>query len=410
MASALDLYANITQGDLIDRMLAATDDSFDKRQGSVIYDAISCVGVAGYDFLHDYFPSVYNAARLMTATGDDLDDWAAAFGIEREEATYTYWNIKISNEYGVAGDIAIGERMVSHDDDSTWYYVGASVAVSATIGDRSAFGILEPDSEYENITRVEFTTISSAGRDEESDASLRRRVLRAIQGAKGGCMNDYVNLVLHQFPLDVPTYPPFTGVFVFPVQRRAGYVKIWPYWSNKQDFLDIAFDNACKALKQYLDPLNSEGYGNGKVPIGHRVLVKEFESQPFDYRVWINDGTSPKQPASAEEVQEIRDIIDEYLQQETNAAAYTREGSPTRRANIYVIKIRTSNIITSLDKYKQRHPGVDSFQLDIKRHGSAWVESSDDSQDFTLSPASGTIALPVVDELIVYHGDRDESI
>lgn len=411
MASALDMFATITQGDLVDKMLTAVDDSFDKRQGSVIYDAISCVAVAGYDFLHDYFPTVYNAARLTTATGDDLDDWAAAFGIEREQATYTYWNIKISNEYGAVGDMTIGERMTAHDDDSVWFYAGASVAVAGTIGDTSAFGILEPDSEYEDITRVEFTTISSAGRDEESDASLRRRVLRAIQGAKGGCMNDYVNLVLHQFPLDVPAYPPFTGVFIFPVQRRAGYVKIWPYWSNKQDSADIPFDNACKVLKQYLDPLNSEGYGNGKVPIGHRVLVREFKSQPFDYRVWINDGTSPKQPASAEEVQEIRDIIDEYLQQETNAAAYTRESSPTRRANIYVIKIRTSNIITSLDKYKQRHPGVDSFQLDIKRHGSAsWVESSDDSQDFTLSPASGTIALPVVSDLIVYHGDRDESI
>ena len=426
MASALDMFATITQGDLVDKMLLAVDDSFDKRQGSVIYDAISCVAVAGYDFIHEYFPTVYNAARLTTATGDDLDDWAAAFGIEREKATYTYWNIKISNEYGAVGDMTIGERMTAHDDDSVWFYAGASVAVAGTIGDTSAFGILEPDSEYENITRVEFTTISSAGRDEESDASLRRRIMRELQGAKGGSMNDYVNLVLHQFPIDHPEYPPYTGVFIFPVQRRAGYVRIYPYWSNKQTtpYNDFYWDSL-KVLKEYLDPINVEGRGCGKVPIGHRVITISGRNNQkrhlMAYRIWINDGTYPKQRATDEELRELVDIINEYFQQETNAAAYTRESSPTREANIYRIKIRTSNIITALDKYKQRHPGVDSFQLDYSGCGQ-WAETSDDVQDIILTP-NGRFRLPVAlasaDELIgeetgydfkvceAFHGNRD---
>ena len=423
MASALDMFATITQGDLVDKMLLAVDDSFDKRQGSVIYDAISCVAVAGYDFLHEYFPTVYNAARLTTATGDDLDDWAAAFGIEREKATYTYWNIKISNEYGAVGDMTIGERMTAHDDNSVWFYAGASVAVAGTIGDTSAFGILEPDSEYEDITRVEFTTISSAGRDEESDASLRRRIMRELQGAKGGSMNDYVNLVLHQFPIDHPEYPPYTGVFIFPVQRRAGYVRIYPYWSNKQTtpYNDYYWDSL-KALKEYLDPTNVEGRGCGKVPIGHRVITISGRNNQrrhlMAYRIWINDGTYPKQRATDEELRELVDIINEYFQQETNAAAYTRESSPTREANIYRIKIRTSNIITALDKYKQRHPGVDSFQLDYGKAGK-WIETSDDAQDIILTP-NGRFCLPVAvsseDELIgddnfkvceAFHGNRD---
>lgn len=425
MASALDMFATITQGDLVDKMLLAVDDSFDKRQGSVIYDAISCVAVAGYDFLHDYFPTVYNAARLTTATGDDLDDWAAAFGIEREKATYTYWNIKISNEYGAVGDMTIGERMTAHDDDSVWFYAGASVAVAGTIGDTSAFGILEPDSEYEDITRVEFTTISSAGHDEESDASLRRRIMRELQGAKGGSMNDYVNLVLHQFPIDHPEYPPYTGVFIFPVQRRAGYVRVYPYWSNKQttSYNDFYWDSL-GVLKEYLDPLNVEGRGCGKVPIGHRVItISDRNNQtrhPMAYRIWINDGTYPKQRATDEELRELVDIINEYFQQETNAAAYTRESSPTREANIYRIKIRTSNIITALDKYKQRHPGVDSFQLDYRIGEYGWHETSDDTQDIILTP-NGRFRLPVacasVDEMIssesswkvceAFHGNRD---
>lgn len=423
MASALDKYQAITQGYLVDKMLSAVDDSFDKRQGSVIYDAISCVAVAGYDFLHDYFPSIYDAARLTTASGDDLDDWAAMFGIEREAATYTYWNISITNEYGVAGDITIGERMVAHDDDSVWYYVGGSVAVSGTIGDKSAFGILEPDSEFDNITRVEFTTISSAGREEESDASLRRRIMRAIQGAYGGSINDYVNLVLHDFQTDHPEFPPFTGVFIFPVQRRAGYVKIFPYWSNKQTARNNAqYRNALIALKDYLDPLNTEGRGCGKAPIGHRIITlnNQLGDTPhyMGYRVWINDRTSPKREATPEEEQELADIINEYLQLETNTAAFTRDSSPTRESNTYRIRIRTSNIITALDKYRQRHPGIESFQLDIKRHA-GWVETSDDAQDCILIP-KGSFRLPYVGTradpeavrlnryLMAYHGNRDE--
>lgn len=406
MSSILDTFATLTQGELMDRMLEATDDSFDKRQGSVLYDAISSVAVAEYDLLHDWFPQMYNASRIVTVTGDDLDDWASAFGIERRKASYAYWNIRISNEYGAVGDLEVGERLVAHDDDSIWYYVGASVAVAAQTGEQYPFGIAEPDNEYENITRVEFTTVHTEGLEEEDDASLRRRLIRKIQGGAAGCMNDYVNLVLHEFADAHPEYPPFTGCFIFPVQRRAGYVRIFPYHSNLVGENQVAFRNQCKALKEFLDPVDSEGYGQGRVPIGHRVRVRYFFPNTFDYKVYINDGTGRPVLASAEETEEIRNIIQAYFQKETNDAAYTESGNvPKRGANKYHIKIRTSNIIASLESFKEKHPEVDSFQLSIYRNN-RYVESSDDAQDLDLN-STHDIPLPVVGDLTVYRGDRD---
>lgn len=416
MASGLDLFATITQADLIDRMLASTDDTFDKREGSVIYDAISSVGVVVYDLLHDYFPRVYNAARLTTATGDDLDDWAAAFGLTRDAATYTYWNLSITNENGAVGDMEVGERLVAHDDDSVWYYVGGSIAVSAELGEQDIFGIAEPDNEYENITRVEFTTVSQEGHDEESDASLRRRIMRELQGAKGGNMNNYADLILHQFPLDHPEIRPFTGVFIFPVQRRAGYVQILPYWDNEsantedRDAVYRVYREARKTLKEYLDPTDFEGYGFGKVPIGHRVLMKRVvPSGHMAFKIWINDGTYPTTKATASEKEEIRSILQLYIQQQTNAAAYTKDGNvPSRRSNNYNIELRTANMIVALEEYKNRHPGVQSFQMSI-RQGSKWIETSDDYLDVVLSNSSTRVRLPTIGHIDVFHGKRELS-
>lgn len=419
MTSGLDLFATITQADLIDRMLASTDDTFDKREGSVIYDAISSVGVVVYDLLHDYFPRVYNAARLTTATGDDLDDWAAAFGLTRDAATYTYWKLSITNENGVVGDMEVGERLVAHDDDSIWYYVGGSIAVSAELGEQDIFGIAEPDNEYENITRVEFTTVSQEGHDEESDASLRRRIMRELQGAKGGNMNDYADLILHQFPIDHPEIRPFTGVFIFPVQRRAGYVQILPYWDNESantENYKIAsyqiYNEARKTLKEYLDPTDVEGYGRGKVPIGHRVLMKRvIPSGHMRFKIWINDGTYPTTDATPSEKEEIRSILQRYIQQQTNAAAYTKDGNvPSRRSNNYNIELRTANMIVALEEYKNRHPGVQSFQMSIYQNRQ-WVETSDDYLDVVLSNSSARVRLPTIDSgnIFVYHGKRELS-
>ena len=412
MASGLDLFATITQADLIDRMLASTDDTFDKREGSVIYDAISSVGVVVYDLLHDYFPRVYNAARLTTATGDDLDDWAAAFGLTRDAATYTYWKLSITNETGVAGDMEVGERLVAHDDDSIWYYVGGSIAVSAELGEQDIFGIAEPDNEYENITRVEFTTVSQEGNDEESDASLRRRIMRELQGAKGGNMNNYADLILHQFPLDHPEIRPFTGVFIFPVQRRAGYVQVLPYWDNESanSNLNREYQKARKVLKEYLDPTDFEGYGFGKVPIGHRVLIKRVvPSGHMQFKIWINDGTYPTTKATASEKEEIRSILQRYVQQQTNAAAYTKDGNfPSRRSNNYNIELRTANMIVALEEYKKRHPGVQSFQMSIRQNGK-WVETSDDYLDVVLSNSSARVRLPTIGHIEVFHGKRELS-
>lgn len=415
MASGLYLFATITQADLIDRMLASTDDTFDKREGSVIYDAISSVGVVVYDLIHDYFPRVYNAARLTTATGDDLDDWAAAFGLTRDAATYTYWKLLITNETGVAGDMEVGERLVAHDDDSIWYYVGGSIAVSAELGEQDIFGIAEPDNEYEDITRVEFTTVSQEGHDEESDASLRRRIMRELQGAKGGNMNNYADLILHQFPLDHPEIRPFTGVFIFPVQRRAGYVQVLPYWDNEsansnRDPQYRGYQNARKVLKEYLDPTDFEGYGFGKVPIGHRVLIKRVvPSGHMRFKIWINDGTYPTTNATAIEKEEIRSILQRYVQQQTNAAAYTKDGNvPSRRSNNYNIELRTANMIVALEEYKNRHPGVQSFQMSIRQNGK-WVETSDDYLDVVLSNSSARVRLPTIGYIGVFHGKRELS-
>lgn len=166
-------YENILQG-----MLNRVSNDVDKREGSVIYDALA---PAAY-FLADQYFQLSNFVDLVfpdTAVGEYLDRAVSGYGVNRKVASPAVRKIVTS------GDVAIGTRwMIS---DVAYRIIGridenvyeAECETAGKIGNTYS-GSLEPLSAVSNVT-AELTDIITDGADEEADEALRERFYEKVR-------------------------------------------------------------------------------------------------------------------------------------------------------------------------------------------------------------------------------------
>ena len=264
---------------LMDLALSFVPDDRDKRQGSVIYDALApfCqVLAAGAIQLRQFYTQTY----AVTATGEDLDNRVAEQGITRFAATYAVRKITVADEDGNPVVLPLGSRFSTVSSTSpvnytiTAQYVEDGVAVpgsyEATCEELGVVGN-EYSGNLINITFVQglasatMTSILVPARNQETDDELRERYFDTLnQKAFGGNIADYREKVME---LD--------GV---------GAVQIYPVWNGggtvKLSIVDPTY-GPCSlefiaSVQNEIDPENAageQGSGLGIAPIGHKVTV-----------------------------------------------------------------------------------------------------------------------------------------
>ena len=97
------LYEKMTYESILQEMLNRVSDDVDKREGSIIYDALA---PAAY-FLADQYFQLENFIDLLlpdTALGEYLDRAVSGYGVTRKEASAAIRKITVS------GEIPIGSR------------------------------------------------------------------------------------------------------------------------------------------------------------------------------------------------------------------------------------------------------------------------------------------------------------
>ena len=264
---------------LMELALSFVPDDRDKRQGSVIYDALApfCqVLAAGAIQLRQFYTQTY----AVTATGEDLDNRVAEQGITRFAATHAVRKITVADEEGNPVVIPLGSRFSTVSSTSpvnytiTAQYVEDGVAVpgsyEATCEELGVVGN-EYSGNLINITFVQglasatMTSILVPARNQETDDELRERYFDTLnQKAFGGNIADYREKVLE---LD--------GV---------GAVQIYPVWNGggtvKLSIVDPTYGPCSPefiaSIQNEIDPENAageQGSGLGIAPIGHKVTV-----------------------------------------------------------------------------------------------------------------------------------------
>ena len=377
MASALDKLKDVTQWTLLQDMLNVSSDVLDKREGSVLYDAIASVAVANGDLLTGLIPTLYQAFQLLYAKGEDLDAWAANFGLTRRGSLPTYYHyVDTWREESPNDTLLVGDVLRSHNSNVRWIItsVEEKVVKSETDGNfqETTGGVLEPERYLSALESVVFGTLYEAGREVESDESLRERILRAQKVAVGGSLLEYVDLVLNVYAEE--GNQSFYGVQVYPLSRCCGRVFVVPYHQHfrREDAgrLRCATQEERTALAQWLDPQDERGFGMGHIPIGHHVHVVGADARPIDFhfRLELEEGKEYT-PALGEA---ICDATDAYLEKVGDEGLFTRTTRGKIEGGRYWYTYSPFDHLVELNVVKKAHPelvnvGIGYYNYQLKR-------------------------------------------
>lgn len=253
------MFEDMTYENILNDMLSRVPDNIDKREGSIIYDALA---PAAYKLAETYF-MLRNYVDLFfadTAVGEFLSRRTAELGITRRPAT------KAIRKIVTSGPIDVGTRWGLED---TTYVVTEKISdteykaeceQAGTIGNVYS-GILDNIDNISDVT-AELTDILIPGEDEETDESLRQRYFESlVSQAYGGNIADYKQ--------KVSAFQGVGGVKVEPVWNGGGTVKLIIIDSEYNKPSDTLINEVQTAV----DPVQNQGKGYGIAPIGHIVTV-----------------------------------------------------------------------------------------------------------------------------------------
>ena len=264
---------------LMELALSFVKDDRDKREGSIIYDALApfCeILAAGAIELKNFYTQTY----AVTATGKDLDNRVAEQGIARYAATYAVKKITLADADGNPVIVPMGTRFstVSSTDPINYVvtaqYEENGVAVpgsyeatceSTGIGGNQYSGNLINITFIKGLASAYMSTTLVPARNEETDDELRERYFEALnQKAFGGNIADYRT--------KVTAINGVGAVQIYPVWQGGGTVKLCivdpSYGKCSPEFV--------ASVQEKIDPENSAGRtgtGLGIAPIGHKVTV-----------------------------------------------------------------------------------------------------------------------------------------
>lgn len=293
----------MTYEELLQAMLDRVPSDVDKREGSVIYDALAPCAyfLAQQNFQLDNF---IDLVFPDTALGEYLDRAAEAYNVSRKPAT------KAMRKMTASGPVEIGTRwginsivyIVKEEETETEYRVECETP--GVIGNQYS-GAMQPISNITGIT-AELGDIITPGADEETDEALRERLYTKIRlPATSGNVYHY-----QQWALEVSG----TGAAkAFPLADGPGTVTVLVVDSDKKISSSLS-----KTVAEYIETMR---------PIGASVTVKSPEAVTINVKASVMRNESK----TLDDIKKAyRDAVDAFLQETvftTYRISYAKLGS-----------------------------------------------------------------------------------
>lgn len=289
---------------LMERKLEKIDDRRDKRQGSLIFDALAPNAAETASFYAD-LDLLEDRTFADTATGEDLTRRAAERGISRKPAAKATFYGRFLDRDGAEYPIEIGTRFSMEE----YNYVvlsreenGRYVLECETAGacGNDYLGNLLPLENMKGLAEAMLEELRTDGEDEEGDESLRKRYFASFDAdAFGGNIADYRRKVS--------------------ALQNVGGVKVYPVWNGGGTVKLVIIDQGWRSptetelaeLQAEIDP-ERRGSGYGIAPIGHEVTVEGVKEVAVDITISISLG---KEAAEEAVLEEIRSRFEEYFVQ-----------------------------------------------------------------------------------------------
>ena len=284
---------------LMKEMLSRIPNDLDKREGSVLYNALAPSAVE----LQNAYIEMDNILDMVfvdTTEGVFLTKKCHERGIERLDATKAI----VKGEFNI--DVPIGSRFYL---EGLHYIVTEKMSQNVfklqceTSGEKGnhPLGNMIPVEYIQGLTSAVLTEVLISGEEVESDQSLRQRYYDSLFGlAFGGNIADYKQKVLQMQGVG--------AVKVYPTWQGGGTVKLViltsEYNAPSQELVDM--------VQTAIDPTQNQGQGLGLAPIGHVVTVVGAEKTTVNVAAHITyqNGYYFDRIQSA-----LQNTIDDYFKQ-----------------------------------------------------------------------------------------------
>lgn len=290
------MFEDQTFDAILERMLARVPNNIDKREGSVIYNALAPVAAELAQAYVD-LDVVVRLGHARTASGEFLDLIVEESGVRRRPAT------KAVRKGVFDAPVPIGSRfrggdvvfVVTEHIAGNEYRLEAETA--GTIGNEY-FGSILPIDYIDGLTSATLTDVLIPGEEAETDEQLFERYVEEINATRyGGNIDQYKEWI---------SAIPGVGRFrVQPLWNGRGTVRAIITDANNQ----VPSQELVDTVQNTLDPYQ-DGKGTGLVPIGHVFTAVGATPKIVNVTVTVefNTGYVPQDIQA-----KVESIIDDYF-------------------------------------------------------------------------------------------------
>lgn len=304
------MYEDRTYEALLERMLDRVPSGLDKREGSIIYDALA---PAAAELAQMYIELDVNNNLYFadTATGEYLERSISWSGIVRREASKAQLKGIFYKADGGFVDVPLGSRF-SLDMLNYMAVEKLSPGVyrleSETAGEEGNryFGSLLPVDYISDLARGEIASLLIPGENAESDESLRQRYLdSARRPATSGNKYHYMEWAMQVVGVG--------GARVFPLWNGPKTVKVIVVDAEKKPASELLVTK----VQHYIDPVS--GAGEGQAPVGAVVTVASAKGKSISISAKVTLASGYALQAVNEE---FKGILESYRKEKAFSATY----------------------------------------------------------------------------------------
>lgn len=302
------MYENITEEVILQRMMNEVPDSMDKREGSIIHDALAPTAIE-HQLLYTDLDTFLREVFTDKASREYLIKRAAERNVTPHPATAAVWKAAFAPKTLEVGN---GTRFncdsmnlaVTGKFDDGVYELTCETAGSIGNGCQ---GKLIPINYVSGLETAELTELTIPGNDEEETEAFRERYLTILRKpSTSGNIYDYYNWAM--------ACKGVGAAKIFPLAYGPGTVKVVVADEDKM----AATPALLKTVKDYIEEMR---------PIGATVTVASAEELPVNVmgRVKLKDGINLGAAQAS-----FRMVFDEFLKDnafDINYVGYARVGN-----------------------------------------------------------------------------------
>lgn len=325
------MYEDITYEDILQRMLDKVPEGMDKREGSIIYDALAPAAVElqlmyiefGIILQETFADTASREYLIRRAKERGLIPYPASFAILKAVSTPSNVEVPIGAKFSLNDlNYIIKEKLQNGEYQVICEKPGAE--------GNKYFGSLIPVDYIQGLETIKITEILIPGEDEENTEEFRERYFATFETKGfGGNKKDYIQKT-----------NAIAGV---------GATKVTPVWNGGGTVLitilngefNKASSTLIKTVQEAIDP-DPQGQGVGIAPIGHTVTVRTVDEVTINIstRITFQEGYSWNGQKNA-----IREAIQTYMLEIRKAWA----NEPASVVRISQIETRILNLMGVID-------------------------------------------------------------